>query len=386
MLLRQRTGVLSPALNAMERKNGMSSSAFNVTQQSELPSSPLPVVSIGMGGIVHDAHYPAYRLAGFPVAGGYDVDADRARLMQAKFDLPRIYPTLADAIHDSPPNAVFDVAVPGSAIPDILRQLPDGRAVLIQKPMGENLTEAREILRLCRTKRLIAAVNFQMRFAPYILAARSLIQQGVIGELYDVEVRMQVYMPWALWPFLRGKPRLEIVYHSIHYVDLVRSFLGEPLGVYAKTLKHPSTPDLASIRTMMILDYGETVRANIMTNHAHVYGAQKQESYVKWEGSKGAIQVRAGLNMDYPTGRPDLFEYILLGDDGKPQTPQWQTLDIHGSWFPEAFIGTMASLQRYVLGESPVLPTSVEDAFRTMAVVEAAYQSSEAGGVPIPQA
>jgi len=86
--------------------------------------------------------------------------------------------------------------------------------------------------------------------------------------------------------------------------------------------------------------------------------------------------------MDYPKGRPDLFEYVLLDDGPPPET--WQTLPIQGSWFPEAFIGTMASLQRYVLGESSTLPTSVEDAYRTMAVVEAAYQSSESGGTPIP--
>jgi predicted dehydrogenase len=355
---------------------------FTVQQQAALPSRPLPIVSIGLGGIVHDAHYPAYRLAGFPVAGGYDLNPERARFMQQTFDLPQIYDTLEEAIACAPPEAVFDVAVPGSAVLDILRHLPDGRAVLIQKPMGETLAEARAIRDLCRQKRLTAAVNFQMRFAPYILAARSMIEQGLIGDLWDIEVRMQVYMPWGLWPFLRGKPRLEILYHSIHYVDLVRSFLGDPAAVYAKTLRHPTTPELASTRTTIILDYGETVRVNILTNHAHIYGPSKQESYVKWEGSKGAVQVRAGLNMDYPKGRPDLFEYVLLDDGPPPET--WQTLPIQGSWFPEAFIGTMASLQRYVLGESSTLPTAVEDAYRTMAVVEAAYQSSESGGTPIP--
>lgn len=193
---------------------------------------------------------------------------------------------------------------------------------------------------------------------------------------------MQVYMPWHLWLFLYGKPRLEIVYHSIHYVDLMRSFLGDPHSVYAKTLKHPTTPELASTRTMLIMDYGENVRANIMTNHAHIFGTEKQQSYVKWEGAKGAIQVTAGLNMDYPRGKPDLFEYVLL-EQGKE--PQWQTLDVEGSWFPEAFIGTMSSFQRYVLGETDVLPTGVEDAYRTMAVVEAAYESSEKGGILVPE-
>ena len=132
---------------------------------------------------------------------------------------------------------------------------------------------------------------------------------------------------------------------------------------------------------MVIMDYGENPRVNVMTNHSHAYSAEKQQSYVKFEGGKGAIQIRAGLNMNYPVGVPDRFEYILL--DGA-EDATWQTLDIQGSWFPEAFIGTMASLMRRANGETDSLPTSVEDAILTMATVEAAYESSERGGTPLP--
>jgi hypothetical protein len=41
-------------------------------------------------------------------------------------------------------------------------------------------------------------------------------------------------------------------------------------------------------------------------------------------------------------------------------------------------------LQRFVAGEDSVLHTSVDDAMRTMAVVEACYESSNGGGTPIP--
>lgn len=352
---------------------------MNLKQRTELPETPRPIVSIGMGGIVENAHYPAYTIAGFEVVAGYDLNPERARDIATRFTVPKVYDSLSSLIQHTPDNAIFDLAVPGKAITEILSALPDNSTALIQKPMGETLAEAQAILDICRTKNLTAAVNFQMRFAPYIIAARDMIQQGLIGEINDMEVRMQVYMPWHLWDFLKGIPRLEILYHSIHYIDLVRSFLGNPDGVYARTLKHPITPDLASTRTAMILDYGDAVRVNIMTNHGHIYGTEKQQSYVKWEGSKGAIQVRAGLNMDYPEGKPDRFEYIIL-DEGNT----WQTVDIDGSWFPEAFIGTMSSLMRYANDETDVLPTSVEDAIMTMATVEAAYQSSEAGGTPLP--
>ncbi len=356
-------------------------SSFTLRQAAILPSQPRPIVSIGMGGIVHDAHYPAYQIAGFVVAGGYDIDSQRARMMADKFAVPRLYDSLAEAINVAPADAVFDVAVPGSAITDILAQIPAGRAVLIQKPMGDDLAQAREILKICRERELVAAINFQLRFAPFIIAARDLIERGLIGELCDMEVRIQTDTPWHLWQFLFPLPRVEILYHSIHYVDLARSFCGSPASVYAKTISHPSAPELrGGSRSMIIMDYGDNPRVNVMTNHSHAYGAQKQQSSIKFEGSRGAIQIRAGLNMNYPHGVPDHFEYVLLDDD----EPTWQTLDIRGSWFPEAFIGTMASLMRFVDGEAQQLPTSVEDAIETMATVEAAYESSAAGGTAIP--
>jgi predicted dehydrogenase len=349
-----------------------------------LPASPRPIISIGAGGIVRDAHLPAYRLAGFPVAGIYDRDGAKSAKLAADFNVPLVFATLPEAIAGAPANAVFDVAVPASALAEVLPALPDGAPVLIQKPFGEDLAAARSLLALCQRKRLQAAVNFQLRSSPGVAAARRLIATGAIGELHDLEVRVSVYTPWHLWTFLEGIPRVEILYHSIHYVDLIRSFLGEPLGVHAKTVRHPRAPKLAATRTTMALDYGDTVRATITTNHGHAFGSRHQESYVKWEGTRGALKLRLGLLLDYPRGEPDTLEQCTLGDDDRPG--EWSAVPLEGSWFPHAFIGPMASLMRFANGESSDLPTRVADAFRTMAVVEAAYASSARGATPIPSA
>lgn len=337
----------------------------------------MPIAIIGCGGIVRDAHLPAYRLAGFKVAGVTDVDPTRSQSLANDFGL-RAVSGIRDLIA---PGTVYDVAVPASAIPGVLEQLPDGVPVLIQKPLGEDLAQAKAIAELCRRKNLVAAVNFQLRYAPYILAARHLIDSGAIGDLHDMEVRVTVYMPWHLWTFLEAAPRVEIVYHSVHYVDLIRSFLGEPGRVHALTVKHPDTQKLHSTRTNIALDYGQSVRANITTNHGHKFGLEQQESYVKWEGTRGAIKATLGLLMNYPKGEPDALKLCRL--DEKGDAGPWQDVPFEGSWYPHAFIGSMASLMRFVEGSSNVLPTRIEDALQTMAVVEAAYRDSETGGTEV---
>ncbi|GAA3617768.1 Gfo/Idh/MocA family oxidoreductase [Flavivirga amylovorans] len=343
----------------------------------ELPKEKRPIYIIGAGGIVRDAHLPAYKKVGFNVTGITNRTKQRALDLAETFNIPNVYDSVEDMVADAPENAVFDLTLMPSQFVAVLELLPDEAAVLIQKPMGDNYEQTLEILSVCRRKKLKAAINCQMRFAPYIMAAKYLIENGFIGELYDFEVRLSTYTPWEYFPNVMHHPRLEIQQHSIHYIDLIRSFLGNPKKVYSKTLKNPAKT-MSSTRTTTIMDYSNAMRAIINTNHDHNFGEKNQESFVKWEGTKGAIKARIGLLLDYPNGKPDLFQYCILKEG---EAPQWVEVNLEGSWFPDAFIGTMASLMRYVEGSSNMLHTNVEDVVHSMAIVEAAYKSNNDGGV-----
>jgi predicted dehydrogenase len=349
----------------------------HIPQSPLAPADPRPIVSIGAGGIVRDAHYPAYQLADYTVAGLFDLDQAKSKTLGDQFGVETIYQSMSEATDHPPDQVIYDIAVPASALVDVLPQLPDRSSILMQKPMGDDLDEAKRILDICNRKQFTAAVNFQMRYAPFCIAAKHLIDSGQIGKLHSMEFRVTVHTPWSLWSFLEGIPRLEILYHSIHYVDLTRHFLGEPASVYAKTTHHPSNPKLAATRTTMILDYGDHISANIVTNHGHDFGSRHQESYIRWEGTEGAIRAKMGVLLDYPDGEPDVLE-VNTGGSG------WNEVPLTGTWFPHAFIGTMGSVMRVASGETDSVATDVSDAYRTMAVVEAAYQSSETGGTPIP--
>lgn len=348
---------------------------------SQPSASAVPIYIIGAGGIVNTAHLPAYQIAGFNVQGIYDIDNAKAIATAANFNVPHVFTSVADMIAHAPVTAAYDVAVPGSQTMDLLNQLPNGATVLLQKPMGENYTEAKQILQITRHKKMLAGINFQLRYAPYILAVKELINKNALGELNDIEINVNVYTPWHIWPFLQAAPRVEILYHSIHYIDLIRNLLGNPQSVYAKTTKHPAMPQLASVRSNIIMDYGDMIRANILTNHCHNYGTPKQQSYIKIEGSKGAVIINFGALINYPRGEADSFEYILL-EEGKDS--QWQQMQIEGSWFPHAFIGSMNEMLQAAEGKIAQPDNSVEDCIDTMACMEAAYKSSEGGGKPLP--
>jgi predicted dehydrogenase len=346
----------------------------DLTQAWPRPTRPRPIVIIGAGGIVRAAHLPAYRALGLPVAGIFDLRADVAQSTAAAFAVDSVFPTLASAA--SVRDAVYDLAVPGDQILGILTDLPRGAAVLMQKPMGPDLATAAAIRACCRARELTAAVNFQLRFSPNVLALRDLLTQHALGPIVDVEVRIVIDQPWQVWSFLETAPRLEVPYHSIHYLDAIRWLIGEPGGVYCRVVRHPALPSFTDTRSSIILDYGDRLRCSLTMNHTHRAGPRYRSSQIVVEGVRGAARLTWGVNLDYPAGPADTMEVAGDGD--------WKEVPLRGSWFIEAFEGPMSNLQRFVTGEDHALVTAVDDAIRTMAVVEACYTSSARGGTPVP--
>lgn len=341
------------------------------------PQRLRPIVIVGAGGIVNDAHLPAYRKAGFPVMGIFDQDTQQARSTAKRWGISQVWTSLDRALAETATRSViFDVAIPPAATLPLLEDLPDGSCVLMQKPMGVNLQQARAIAACSRRKRLVAAVNHQLRFAPYMLAVRDALQRGWLGALTDIEMQLNSADPWHLFPFLERMDRVEIQAHSIHYLDLIRSLIGEPTGVYALTIPDARFPALKSTRSSIILNYGSATRVCLSLNHNYAHGAYGQAANFKFEGDRGVVWIRIGVMLDYPKGQPDLFEIKVSGHE-------WETLPLVGSWFPDAFIGPMSNLQRFVSGEDPVLLTGVDDVLNTMRLVEAAYESSAGGGTAL---
>lgn len=345
------------------------------SQTWPLPGNSKPIVIIGAGDIVDDAHLPAYQKAGFQVAGIYDLNQQRAQLLAEKWEVNKVCESLEEvAAMDI--ETVYDLAVPPAAITDVIKLLPDTATVLIQKPMGENIEQARTILELCKAKKLTAAANFQLRFSPMMLAVRDAIQSGALGDILDIEVHINIATPWELFPFLKDMERVEVTVHSIHYFDLIRSLVGNPEGVFVRSLNDPRIPDLAQTRTSAILDYDNRLRVILSINHNHGFAADFQAANIRFEGSKGCMLAKLGLLLNYPHGEADELWFCGVGED-------WQQIALQGSWFPDAFIGVMSNLQRFAVGEDSELLTQVDDAFQTMSLIEACFSSMDIPSAPL---
>ena len=345
-------------------------------QSWDKPSKPKPIMIIGAGGIIRDAHLPAYKKAGFEVIGVTDIDQDKAKKIASDNNIPNVYPNLKSAVAKHNTEVIYDFATPPDVLPELIKELPYNSAALLQKPMGANQEQAREIKQTCKEKNLKAAVNFQLKFSPMMLAAKDAINQGLIGDLLEIEVHVNIFTPWHLFPFLIPMKRVEIAVHSIHYLDTIRTFAGLPKSVFVRSMNDPRAPELAQTRTSAILDYGDKLRVIMSINHNHQAGRKFQSAWFRIEGTKGTMMVKFGVLYDYPNGEADEL-WISTNEN------EWEQITLEGSWFIDAFKGTMSNVQRFDAGEDDYLYASIDQSYETMALVEACFNSLNETGTII---
>lgn len=323
---------------------------------------------IGAGAIVDNAHLPAYAAAGLEVVAIYDLDAERAADVASRHSIATVHTSL-EALLDDPAVEVVDIAVVASAQPEIVRAaVARGKHMLCQKPFAPDLETGRELVELARAAGVHVAVNQQMRFEEGIAAARSIVQRGWIGRPTAVEFRTDIETDWSAWPWLLTSDRLEISYHSIHYLDSIRSILGDPERVFCVGGSRPGQAARAETRTMSTLVYPDGVSAVLHVNHENIAGDFRAEFRI--DGSEGSVRGTLGLLYDYPHGRPDTLELFsrVLPTDG------WLPYPVTRRWIPDAFVGPMAGLLR-AIADGTEAPTAAADNLRTLALVEALYTS-----------
>jgi predicted dehydrogenase len=182
---------------------------------------------------------------------------------------------------------------------------------------------------------------------------------------------VSVATPWHMWPWLAAVPRLEVMFHSIHYLDAMRYLFGDPEWVTSRHARYAEQGIVqGETKTVTVLDYANGLQALVSANHYNQYA--EPFATFRFIGTEGAIDGTIGLMYNYPAGRPDTL-VITSEKFGKGVTIT-PTLD--EMWIPDAFVGTMGSLMEAIETDSQPKDNSTEDNLNTLRVVHAAYLSA----------
>jgi predicted dehydrogenase len=347
---------------------------FELDTQVRLPEWPedrSPGIGVvGAGFIVRDCHLVAYAEAGFRVVGITSRTIERAEEVARLRGVPRVYPSV-EALLDDPSVEVVDVAVPpaeqSGVIDQILAHGRSIRGILAQKPLAQDGSEARRLVGACDAAGVVLQVNQNMRYDHSVRTVRHLIDRGVLGDpvLATIEMRaIPHWMPWA-----RDGRSLSTFIMSIHHLDTLRYWLGDPVRVLASTRPDPRTtfPHEDGIN-LYILEYASGARASgwddVWSGPAREGAGSEIGIRWRFEGTKGLALGTIGWP-GWPAKVPSTLDYTTETDQGEWHRPRWPE-----AWFPDAFAGTMAGLLRALeTGSDPDIPG--RDNVNTIALCEA---------------
>jgi predicted dehydrogenase len=320
---------------------------------------------VGCGGIVQYAHVPAYKKAGFRMVAATDINREAAEKVRELVPSITLHDSL-EALLADPAVDIVDIAVMPWHQHEIVRQVAAaGKHMLCQKPLSDQFSLATEIVQIAQDVK--QAVNHQMRWDAGIAAAKLMIADGMIGTPTDAQIQVSCATPWHMWPWLANAPRLEVQYHSIHYLDSLRFLFGSPEWV---TSRHARYADQGEVRgetkTITIMDYANGLQAMVAVNHYNIHG--ETSAIFRFLGTHGAIEGTIGLMYNYPSGRPDTLTYSRKGHPT-------QELPLDEMWIPDAFVGPMAGLMHAIATDSTP-PTDTADNLDTLRIIEATYRSA----------
>lgn len=321
-------------------------------------------------------HYDAWsRIPEVAIAAVADLHLERAREVAGRFGIPQCYSGWREMLEAERPDFV-DVITP----PDTHEQICAGAAelgihVICQKPLAPALEDGRRIVARARAAGIRFMVHENFRWQPWYRTMKEIQLGGEIGGFTHVHFLMRLGDGWRpdayldRQPFFRDYPRLLVFETGVHFIDTFRFLLGDVTCVYAR-LRRLNPAIRGEDAAQLLLEFeGEATAIWDANRYNEAEAASPRYTF----GQMRVDATNGHLTMDTEAN-------LRLKVLGRPARPVEYARENRG------FAGDCVyRLQRHfvdsLLADRP-FESEGEDTLKTMAVMEAAYESA-AHGVPV---
>lgn len=323
-----------------------------------IPKLPHRIGMIGCGGIT-ESHLKAYHKAGFDVVAFSDLDEERAtRRRDAFYPDAMVYPDFVTLLGESDVDVV-DVATPVGPRGEIMAAaIRSGRHVLSQKPFVNDLDVGRELCDLADQHQVRLAVNQNGRWAPHLAHIREAVKAGLIGDVVSINVSIHWDHNWIAGTPFDDMDQVIIEDFAIHWFDFVASLVPGVAGdVFADVMSSPGQRAKPPLCALVHLGYPHT-RATLAFDGDASRGAEDRTIV---RGTRGTIRSIG----------PSLTEQAVTVFSAAG----WYKPTLHGDWFTEGFIGTMAEFLCAIEDDREPI-NGARDNLRGLAMCRAAVDSA----------
>lgn len=227
------------------------------------------------------------------------MDDRRQAVVEARGLSPdQAYADLQTALDHVETDAVLVVTPPRTHLEVARIAFAAGKPVLMEKPLAADMADAKALVELAEASGNLLIVSQNYRYRPPMVALRTLLQEGVIGDLLHVQANCQEDMRlfYEATNFRYLMPHPHIIDMTIHHWDLLRYLTGQEVErVYATSWNIPDSPYQtdASCAIMLKLDDGTPVLYE--GSSATHRDRTSWSSWWEFEGTNGRIWTDGGV-------------------------------------------------------------------------------------------
>lgn len=198
------------------------------------------VIGVGNVGTMHARNVHQNKIAGMKLTAVCDIRESRLEYCRGQFERVLCYEDYTELLKAGVVDAVI-IAVPHPLHVTIaVEALQAGLHVLVEKPIGVTLKEAQTLIRVAEQSDKIFAIMFNQRTNPLFQKARSIVKEGLLGELkrsiwiVTNWYRTQQYYDSSDWRATwRGEGGGILMNQAPHNLDLWQWICGMPETVRA---------------------------------------------------------------------------------------------------------------------------------------------------------
>jgi myo-inositol 2-dehydrogenase / D-chiro-inositol 1-dehydrogenase len=245
----------------------------------------------------------------------------------------------------------------------VLEALARDLHVFSEKPMATTLAEGRAILDRVRRGRRVYQMGFNRRWAPAYRYLRQQIEAGFVPYSAHVSINDgdMLTPSWYTNVAVSGGFMYDT---AVHLMDMIAWLIG-PVEVVSALGRQSCYPDYDDI-ALLLRCRGD--RPVALTTCGHASWARPQE--------------RIELYGDHALLASEDLDRVRMTTRETPDA-EWQRLSSPDALTLWGYVDEDRAFIDACLGAAPP-PVGVDDAFRSLAVLDAAYTSLRQGGRPIP--
>ncbi|HEY60922.1 MAG TPA: Gfo/Idh/MocA family oxidoreductase [Anaerolineae bacterium] len=299
------------------------------------------------------------------------------------------------------PLDIIDICTPNFLHREqAIEALSHGLHVYCEKPLGANLSDAREIAKIARKVGSFTHTAFIFRYLPAVRQSKSIIDAGLIGEVFNFRshyfhssyINPNRPISWRLKKASSGGGTLTDL--GIHLIDLVRYLLGETAWVQCITRTFiGERPPLLGSSKFEIVDVDDWALCTLgMQNNAvgiievtRMAGGTPDSLKLEIFGSQGTIEINLA--------DPGLVKYFdekkqqwRIGDlglstpkDEHPIEQLWPNSKMALGLFINAHLASVYDFLKYI-NEGKDSSINFQTALADQEILEAAYISASRKG------